>query len=545
MCDFELNDPSNNIQKNEQLLKKHLSETNGRIITRFPPEPNGYLHIGHAKAIHVNFNYAKKKNGLCYLRFDDTNPSKEKQEYVTSIIDDINWLGYNPDKITYTSDYFDQLINFGKKLILLDKAYICELDQEIMQKQRMEMINSPFRDRPIEESLNLFEQMINKKIKEGEMTLRLKCDMQSNNPIMRDMVAYRIINKIHPKTGDKYILYPTYDFSHCIIDSLENITHSLCSIEFQPRNELYRWILDELELYKPPQIEYCRLTITNTVLSKRKLINLVEEGIVSGWDDPRMPTIKGIRRRGYTANGINEFCRRIGLSLGTTSALVSYKQLEEYVRIDLDKISTRIFAIINPLKINIINWEKEDIDINIINLPILGNKSDSHKMKFGKEIYIDRNDFRMQDDPKYYRLAPNKIVRLRYAFPIKCVKVIEENDEIKELICEYLPNYDKKIKGTINWVHYTDNCSVTINEFEHLFPEKFDPKNDLKNQITTKSIKKYDALTDPYLKNVVSFDKFQFERIGYFSVDPDSGKEKIIVNKIMNLHESIEKKKIG
>jgi glutaminyl-tRNA synthetase len=543
--EFNLPEPADNIQSNPELLEIHLKETNGKVVTRFPPEPNGYLHLGHAKAMFINFTFSKSKNGICYMRFDDTNPSKEKQEYIDSILEDVEWLGHNPYKITYTSDYFEQLQNYAIELIKKDKAYICELDNETMKTQRRISIDSIYRYRPIEESLMLFNEMREGKHNENSMVLRLKCDMKSNNPNMRDLVAYRILFNEHPRTGYKYKIYPTYDFSHPIVDSLENITHSLCSMEFQTRNELYRWIPNTLGIYSPPQIEYSRLNITHTILSKRKLIEIVNDKIVDNWDDPRMPTIKGLRRRGYTPEAINDFCKRIGVSFASSPALINYKLLEECLRQDLDTKAPRVMAIMNPLKVVIVNMENnKTLTVNALDFPNLKENSTTHEIIVGNVVYIEQEDFRMQDSPKYYRLAPNKIVRLKYLGLIKCVDIKFNNTILNEIHVELLPqDYkpDKRIQGTLNWISDIDHLKIEVRKYEHLFPEELTKDTEWKNQLNINSKKINNIMTDTSIKNAKKYDKFQFERIGYFSVDNDTTNDNIIMNMVVELKESKDK----
>lgn len=542
--EFNLPHPANNIQINPELLEKHLNETGGKVVTRFPPEPNGHLHLGHAKAIFINFTFANSDNGKCYLRLDNTNPLKETQEYIDSIIEDVEWLGYKPYKITSTLDYSDQLMEYAKKLIQCDKAYICELDSKTMREQRYNCIESPYRNRPINESLKLFEEMIQGKHKENSMTLRLKCDMKSNNPNMRDLVAYRILTTEHNQ--QKYNICPTYDYSHPIVDSIENITHSLCSIEFQTRNDLYRWIPETIGIYRPPQIEYSRLNITHTVLSKRKLIELVNGGIVDGWDDPRMPTIKGLRRKGYTPEAINDFCKRIGISLATSAGVINYKLLEECLRQDLDAKAPRVMAILNPLKVIIINMKENEVNEAVaLDFPNLGVTSPTHKINVGKIVYIDKEDFRMEDSPKYYRLAPNKIVRLKYFGLIKCVGMMTHDGLTPiEIHVELLPkDYkpEKRVQGTINWVSEIDHCQVEVRKYEHLFPEELNNMSDWKNQLNPNSKTIISVMTDQSIKNAKVYDKFQFERIGYFCVDPDTTDNKMVMNLTVSLKESKDK----
>lgn len=544
--EFNLPEPTENIQPNPNLLVKHLQETGGKIVTRFPPEPNGYLHIGHAKAMFINFTFAKSKDGMCYMRFDDTNPYKEKQEYIDSILEDVKWMGHVPYRVTYTSDYFDQLYDYAVRMITIDKAYVCELDDETMRKNRYDCIDSPYRNRPTEESLRLFSEMREGKHKEGSMTLRMKGDMQSNNPNMRDLVAYRILFKEHPRTGNKWNIYATYDYSHPIVDSLENITHSLCSIEFQPRNELYRWIPETLGIYRPPQIEYSRLNITHTVLSKRKLIELVNDKIVDGWDDPRLPTIKGLRRKGYTPEAINDFCKRIGVSLGVSAGTVNYKLLEECLRQDLDTKAPRVMAIMNPLKVTIMNIkDNQIIKVNALDFPNSNTNKNYHEINVGNVVYIDREDFRMEDSPKYFRLAPNKTVRLKYLGLVNCFGVhTDQKNEPVHLYVQLLPiDYKpaKRVQGTINWVSEIDHLNIEVRKYNHLFPEELDGNKEWKDQLNKNSKSVINIMTDTSIKNAQAFDKFQFERIGYFCVDPDTTSDKIVMNETVSLKENKDK----
>lgn len=531
--EFNLPDPIENVQLDDELLKKHLKATGGGIVTRFPPEPNGYLHLGHVKAMFTNFMYAKIKNGKCYMRFDDTNPSKEKQEYIDAILEDIKWMGYEPYKITYTSDYFDILFDYAIKLIEMDKAYICELNEADMRQQRYDCVESSFRNRPIDESLRLFNEMKEGKHKEGSMTLRLKCDMKHGNPNMRDIVAFRILFKEHPRTGNKWVIYSTYDYSHPIVDSLENITHSLCSSEFKIRNELYRWVTETLGIYRCPQIEYSRLNLTNTILSKRKLIELVNDGIVNGWDDPRMPTIKGLKRRGYTPEALNDFCGRIGLNLVTSSSKVSYGMLEECLRQDLEIKAPRVMAILNPLKVVINNLKDDEFKIvSALDFPNMKDKSPTHEIKVGNVLYIDKEDFRTVDTPKYFRLAPGKIVRLKYFGLVKYVSHNDDENTVHVELLDYIP--EKRVQGTINWVSECDHLNVEVRKYDHLFPEEsHDNWKEMLNKNNSKKI--FNIMTDTSIKGANIFDKFQFERIGYFCVDPDTRDDHIVLNMTVEL----------
>lgn len=520
-----------NHQIRPEIMEKHLAATGGRVVTRFPPEPNGYLHIGHAKAMFINFEYARLNHGYCYLRFDDTNPNKEKQEFIDSIIQDLHWLGHKEYKITYTSDYFDQLYNYAVTLIEKDKAYICELDSATMQEGRYKGIESPYRNRPIVDSLRLFEEMRAGSHKEGSMTLRLKGDMTSNNTTMRDLVAYRILFSPHPRTQNNWCIYPSYDYSHPLVDSLENITHSLCSIEFKTRNELYRWILETLEIYRPPQIEYSRLNISHMVLSKRKLITLVERGIVKGWDDPRMPTLQGLRRRGYTPAAINDFCSRVGINLGGSDYnLVKYQLLEECLRQDLENKAPRLLAVLNPLKCIIENLNST-LTVQATDFPNLPN-SPVHPIKVGPSIYIDRDDFRTEDSKNYFRLAPNKIVRLKYLGLVQCV-----NYKPEELHLRLVENSSLKVRGTLNWVSDLDCISAKIRHYDHMFPQNLDEDDWLSRINTHSSETIMEAKIDSSILKYRSGDKVQFERIGYFCLDPDTQVSHPILNFTVKLRE--------
>lgn len=538
-------------QKDSRLLEEHFKRVGSscKVVTRFPPEPNGYLHIGHVKAMYINFTYAEQEEGRCYLRFDDTNPEKEKQEYIDAILEDVEWLGHKPYRVTHTSDYFEQLYNLCEQLIWNGKAYVCELDPEKIKEDRLNRVESPFRNRPIEESLQMFRDMSKGKYAEKECVVRMKGDMQSDNPNMRDLTAFRIIYLPHPKSGDRWCIYPSYDFSHCIVDSLEDITHSLCSMEFQTRNESYRWVLDALDLYKPTQIEYSRLHITHCVLSKRKLIQLVEDRHVDGWDDPRLPTLRGLRRRGYPPEAINDFCKRVGVSVGSSDGVVKYEVLEECVRQNLNLNAPRLMAVTNPVRIKITNWkkmyDKSYIDIEVPDFP---NKKDTtmHAVMVDDLIWIDSADFREVDDPDYYRLAPGKIVRLKYFGVIKYEDHKKDDDgNVDTIYCSLLPFYEGEVKGTISWVSSFNYNFAEIREYDHLIPDKLDKEIDWLEQINKDSKKVESVLVDSHIKNGKVGQVYQFERMGYFCVDPDTTKDKIVLNSTVSLKESKDKKRIN
>lgn len=518
--------------RNSSILKKYYNKPGDTVCTRFPPEPNGYLHIGHSKAIFINFEFAKKHSGKCYLRFDDTNPSQEKEQYTESIINDLIWLGYMPDNITYTSDYFNNLYNLAKELIKKDKAYVCQLTAKEFSICRDNMTESPYRNRDRNESLTLFENMREGRFDQGSVCLRLKCDMRSANPAMRDPVAYRIIYIPHARSGDSWCIYPTYDFSHCIVDSLEGITHSLCSSEFQTRNILYHWILDQLSdnlPHHPEQIEYSRLNIKNTILSKRKLIKLVNEKKVSGWDDPRMPTLCGLRNRGFSPQIIKNFCEKVGLNIGGSGAIIDSHILIQCARDILFKTAPRIMAVLNPLKVIIHGFS--EININYSHIM----NDESHEITVSPTIYIERSDFRIEDvsDPihkKYYRLAPNKIVRLKHLFPVKCISYsFDTNGNICEVHVIPMKDYRGKIKGNIHWV--SNPVKVNVISFENVFV------NFKKYRIIVPEKTVNEAFVDPYIVNAKFGNYYQFERLGYYYVN--SQKDIISIVSLRNTVKSI------
>ncbi len=523
----------------------------GRVHTRFPPEPNGYLHIGHAKSICLNFGIAQEYGGKCNLRFDDSNPTKEKTEYVDSIIEDVRWLGFDwEDRLYYASDYFDKLYEFAVQLIKKGKAYVCDLSPDEIRRYRGTLtepgIDSPYRNRSIEENLELFEQMKQGKFPEGSRTLRAKIDMASPNLNMRDPVIYRILYAYHHRTGNKWCIYPMYDFTHCISDSLEGITHSLCTLEFEDHRPLYDWFLIELGLYRPQQIEFARLNLNYTVMSKRKLLKLVEEKFVDGWDDPRMPTISGLRRRGYTPRSIRNFAERIGVA--KSDNVVDISLLEYCIREDLNKIAHRAMVVLNPLKVVIENYPEGQIEeIDAVNNPEDPSYG-TRKVPFSREVYIEREDF-MEDPPKnFYRLAPGREVRLRYAYLIKCKEVIKDDDgNIIELRCTYDPLTKggsapdgRKVKGIIHWVSVKHCYDAELRLYDHLFnKENPEEEQDFTMAINPNSLKILNAKIEPFLINAKPGEKFQFERIGYFCVDTKySSPGKPIFNRTVTLKDT-------
>lgn len=527
----------------------------GRVHTRFPPEPNGFLHIGHAKSIVLNFGIADEYGGKCNLRFDDTNPTKEEDMYVKSIIEDIKWLGYDwKDRLYFASDYFEKFYEYAVQLIKKGKAFVCDLNAEEIRKHRGTLTKpgkeSQYRNRSIEENLNLFEQMRNGEFPDGSRTLRAKIDMSSSNLNMRDPVIYRILHAKHHNTGDKWCIYPMYDWAHGLEDSIEGITHSLCTLEFEDHRPLYDWFLDELSVYHPQQIEFARLNLSYTVTSKRKLLELVEEGHVSSWYDPRMPTISGMRRRGYTPTAIRNFSERVGIAKRDNIAEMDL--FEFYVREDLNKHSERRMAVIDPLKVVIENYPEGKVE----ELEAVNNPEDisagTRKVPFSKEIYIEKSDF-MEDPPKkYFRLGPGREVRLRYAYFITCTDVIKDkNGEVVELRCTYDPETKggsapdgRKVRGTIHWVSAERAIQAEVRLYDRLFnhPNPIGAKEDdnYKAFINPNSLEiKKNCYLEPSLKDAKPEDRFQFERIGYFCVDRyDSKPNHLIFNRTTTLRDT-------
>ena len=527
-----------------------------KVHTRFPPEPNGYLHIGHAKAICIDFGTAEKFNGMCNLRMDDTNPTKEDVEYVDAIKEDIKWLGFTwDDRFYYASEYFDKMYECAVELIKKGLAYVCELNAEQMREYRGDLstpAKSPFRDRPIEESLDLFERMKNGEFEDGKMTLRAKIDLASGNFNMRDPVIYRINRIRHHRTGDKWCIYPMYDFAHPIEDALEEITHSLCSLEFEDHRPLYDWVIDNVTLpAKPRQIEFARLGINNTVMSKRKLRALVEENYVSGWDDPRMPTLCGLRRRGYTPKSIRNFCERIGVS--KVNSTVEYGFLEHCLREDLNETAQRVMVVLDPIKLIITNYEEgksEQFEVeNNPNCEADGKRT----ITFSRECYIERDDFMEEPIKKYQRLYPGNEVRLKSAYIVKCTGCEkDENGNVTTVYAEYDPETKggntpdgRKVRGTIHWVDANNYVDATVNLYDNLFtvpdPESGD-RNFLDFLNPDSLVVKNGCKAE---KSLESFDvpaNFQFMRQGYFCLDKDSKKDNIIFNRSVSLKDGFKKK---
>jgi len=545
-----------------EIIDKDLEEGRyKKVHTRFPPEPNGYLHIGHAKAICLNFEIAKEYGGKCNLRFDDTNPTKEEEEYVLSIKEDIRWLGYDwEEREFYASDYFEKLYEMAVELIKKGKAYVCELTPDQIREYRGTLTEpgkeSPYRNRPVEENLKLFKEMRDGKHPDGSMVLRAKIDMASSNLNMRDPVMYRIIHTSHHRTGNKWCIYPTYDWAHGQSDSLEGITHSICTLEFQDHRPLYDWFIEQIGIHHPRQIEFARLNLTYTVMSKRKLLELVEGGYVKGWDDPRMPTLSGMRRRGYPPSAIRKFCDSIGVA--KTESTVDIELLEHFVREELNRTAERRMAVLKPLKVVIINYpEGKTEELEAINNPedlSVGTR----KIPFSKVIYIERDDFMENPVPKFYRLAPGREVRLRYAYFIRCVDVIKDKDgNIVELHCTYDPDTKggdapdgRKVKATLHWVSVENSFPAEVRLYEYLFTKKnpldVPEGGDFKDNLNPNSLTVLTGCRiEPSLADAKPCMVFQFERLGYFCVDPDTKNGKLVFNRTVTLKDEWEKIKKG
>ncbi len=528
---------------------------NRRVHTRFPPEPNGYLHIGHAKSICLNFGIAAEYGGLCNLRFDDTNPCKEETRFVESIKEDVKWLGFDwGNRLFFASDYFDQLHHYAVQLIKDGKAYVCDLSPDEIKEYRGTLTepgkNSPYRNRPAEENLDLFKRMANGEFEDGSRVLRAKIDMSSPNLNMRDPVIYRILRTQHHRTGKKWYIYPMYDFTHCISDSIEKITHSICTQEFEDHRPLYDWFLNELKLYHPRQIEFARLNLSHTVLSKRKLQELVKGGYVTGWDDPRMPTISGLRRRGYTPEAITGFCARIGVS--KRESLVDTALLEHYIREDLNKSAPRVMAVLRPLCVVIDNYPKDKVE----ELEAENNPEDPHmgtrKIPFSNVLYIEQEDFKENPPKNFFRLAPGREIRLKHAYYIKCTRVVKDpkNGEIIRLHCNYDPETKggwskdgRIVKGTSHWVSAIHSIKAEVRLYDHLFlkpnPEEVEYGRDFKDYLNTASLEILkDCRVEPSLEDTLPGARYQFLRQGYFCTDIiDSSKGRLVFNRTATLRD--------
>ncbi|MEJ2076444.1 MAG: glutamine--tRNA ligase/YqeY domain fusion protein [Acidobacteriota bacterium] len=562
--------PENGANTGRDFIRAIIDEDNltgkfgGRVHTRVPPEPNGYLHIGHAKSICLNCGIAAEYHGLCNLRFDDTNPSKEDVEYVESIEEDVRWLGFDwDDRMFFASDYFDQLYQYALQLIREGKAYVDSLSPDEIREYRGTLTepgrNSPFRDRSVEENLELFEKMRKGEVPEGSHVLRAKIDMASPNLNLRDPAVYRIKHATHHRTGDKWLIYPMYDFAHGLSDSIEGITHSICTLEFEDHRPLYDWFLDALGVYHPQQIEFARLNLSYTVLSKRRLLELVQGKYVSGWDDPRMPTISGLRRRGYPPESIRRFCDKVGVA--KRDSIIDVALLEHTVREDLNKVAPRVMAVLNPLKVVILNYPEGQVE----ELEAINNTEDAEmgtrKVPFSRVLYIERDDFREEPPPKYYRLALGREVRLRYAYFIKCVEAVKDptTGEIAELHCTYDPETrggdapdGRKVKATIHWVSAEHAVPAEVRLYDRLFmkPNPTEGEGDYKESLNPDSLQALeDCRLEPSLGQAKSDIRYQFERLGYFVLDgKDAAPGRLVFNRIVSLRDTwakIEKRMQG
>ena len=522
-----------------------------RVHTRFPPEPNGYLHIGHAKSICLNFGIAAEFGGLCNLRFDDTNPMKEEVEYVESIKTDVRWLGFDwGDRLFYASDYFEQLYEYAVQLIKAGKAYVCDLSADEIREYRGTLTEpgkeSPYRNRSIEENLYLFERMRRGEFPDGSRTLRAKIDMASGNINMRDPVMYRVLHAEHHRTGNKWCIYPMYDFAHCISDSIEGITHSVCTLEFEDHRPLYDWFLDELKVYHPQQIEFARLNLSYTVLSKRRLIQLVQEGHVTGWDDPRMPTLSGLRRRGYTPESIRNFCDRIGVA--KRDSMVDMALLEHCIREDLNKRALRVMGVLHPLRVVIDNYPEDLVE----EMEAVNNPEDAgmgtRKVPFSRVLYIEQEDFREDPPKQFFRLAPGREVRLRYAYFIKCVGVVkdEQTGEVVELRCTYDPATrggdspdGRKVKATLHWVSAAHSIKTEVRLYDQLFVKAAPGNEEEGRDLNPNSLEILKSCrVESSLAGAIPGSRYQFERLGYFCVDPDSSDRALVFNRTVTLRDT-------
>ncbi len=544
----------------EQIIENDLQagKNQGRVHTRFPPEPNGYLHIGHAKSICLNFGLAARYNGKCNLRFDDTNPTKEEQEYVDNIKEDVRWLGFDwEDREYYASDYFETLYQYAVRLIEKGKAYVCDLTSDQISEMRgtpsVPATPSPYRERSVAENLDLLHRMKAGEFPDGSRTLRAKIDLSSPNMHMRDPVLYRIMHAHHHRTGDEWCIYPMYDFAHGQSDSIEQITHSVCTLEFEVHRPLYEWFIRELEIFAPQQIEFARLNLSYTIMSKRKLLELVTGGFVRGWDDPRMPTISGLRRRGYTPESIRLFADKVGVA--KRDNMIEMALLEHCLREDLNKRAERRLVVMNPLKVVIDNYPGDLVE----EMDAVNNHEDpsagTRKIPFSREIYIERDDF-MEDPPKkYFRLSPGAEVRLRYAYFVTCVGVEKDSEgKVQVVHCTYDPASrggnapdNRRVQGTIHWVSARHALEAEARLYEPLFtienPDETEEGKDYKDYLNPDSLKVVRCLAEPSLKTATALQKFQFERTGYFSVDPDTQEGRLIFNRTVSLKDSWAKQK--
>jgi len=549
-------DSTNNITRDfiRDIIDEDLktNKYKGRIHTRFPPEPNGYLHIGHAKSICLNFGLAEDYGGLCNIRFDDTNPSKEEEEYVQSIIEDVRWLGFDwDDRLFFASDYFDQMYKYAVQLVKDKKAYVDDLNAKEISEYRGTLTkpgrDSPYRDRSVKENLDLLDRMKAGEFADGEKVLRAKIDMAHPNLNMRDPVIYRILHATHHRSGDKWCIYPMYDWAHGLEDSIEKITHSICTLEFENHRPLYDWFLDNLDVYHPQQIEFARLNLTYTVMSKRMLLELVEGGYVDGWDDPRIPTISGMRRRGHSPAAIRNFCKRIGVA--KVNSMVDFEFLEHCMRDDLNKTSPRFMGALRPLKVVIENFPEDKVEEFEAIINPEDPKAGARKVPFSRVLYIEQGDF-MEDPPKkFYRLAPGREVRLRYAYFITCKEAIKKDGDVVELRCTidpatrggYAPD-GRRVKSTIHWVSAAHAIDAEVRLYDRLFTVE-DPMGkkdtDFKEFLNPNSLEMLTSCkVEPALQNLKPFDRFQFERLGYFCIDPNTTEENLVINRTVGLRDT-------
>jgi glutaminyl-tRNA synthetase len=544
--------PSNFI-RNIIIEDVRTGKHDGRVQTRFPPEPNGYLHIGHAKAIWLDFGLAAEFGGKCNLRFDDTNPSKEETEYVEAIMEDVQWLGFKWDGLFYASDYFQQLYEWAIKLINDGKAYVCDLSADEIREYRGTLTEpgkeSPYRNRSVEENLNLFERMKQGEFPDGSRTLRAKIDMSSPNLMLRDPVMYRILHMDHHRTGSQWCIYPMYDYAHGQSDSIERVTHSMCTLEFDNNRPLYNWFIEQLGIFPSRQYEFDRLNLTHTLLSKRKLLKLVEEGYVSGWDDPRMPTLSGMRRRGFTPEAIRNFCSSVGVS--KTNGTTQLQQLEYYVRQDLNRRAIRVMCVQKPLRVIIDNYPDDLVEeMDAINNPE-DSTAGTRKVPFSKTLYIEEDDFREDPPKQFYRLAPGREVRLRYAYLITCQSVVkDETGKIVELHCTYDPATrggntpdGRKVKSTIHWVSAPHALDAEVRIYETLFnredPNDVEEGQDFTANLNPNSLEVMEGCkVEPSLRDAESGGQYQFERLGYYCVDRESVADKLVFNRTIALRDT-------
>jgi glutaminyl-tRNA synthetase len=546
-----------------EIIEEHFKTNRfqGRVATRFPPEPNGYVHIGHAKSVCLNFGIAAQYKGTCNLRMDDTDPSGESLEYVESIIRDVKWLGFDwEDRLFYASDYYEQLYQYAVQLIKVGKAYVCDLSPDETRDYRGTLTQpgkeSPYRNRSVEENLDLFERMRAGEFEEGSRVLRAKIDMSSPNVVMRDPIIFRIKKEPHYRRGNQWVVYPMYDFTHCLSDSIEGLTHSICTLEFENNRPLYDWFLDELKVYHPQQIEFARLNLSYTVLSKRRLVELVEKKIVSGWDDPRMPTVSGLRRRGYTPEAIRDFCGRIGVA--KNDSIVDVALLENCVREDLNERSPRVMAVLRPLRVVIDNYPEGQVEEFDCPYHPQNSGMGSRKVPFSRDLYIEKDDFMENPPKKFYRLAPGREVRLRYGYFIKCVNAVKDpkTREVTEVHCTYDPETrsgfapdGRKVDATIHWVSTDHSLPAEVRLYDHLFrvANPMEGGSDYTRHLNPNSLEVLKSCpVEPSLRSAAAGSRFQFERIGYFCTDPvDSSEKDLVFNRTATLRDSWVKAQTG